>query len=284
MDRVILHCDLNSFYASVELLDHPELRDRPVAVCGDPNSRHGIILAKNEPAKRYKVQTAETIWQARRKCPELVLLPAHHWKYRDYSRRVNAVYERYTDLVEPFSIDESWLDITGSLHLFGGDAKALADEIRRVLREELGLTVSVGVSFNKIFAKMGSDYKKPDATTVISRENYQELLWPLPITSLLFVGRSAAAALEQLSALAGLSKYHLLRCFPRQKGITPYRYLETVRVNRARALLEQGAAPLDAALRAGFADQSHFNHFFKILTGLTPSQYRAVFAAEQGEM
>ncbi len=196
MDRVILHCDLNSFYASVELLDHPELRDRPVAVCGDPNSRHGIILAKNEPAKRYKVQTAETIWQARRKCPELVLLPAHHWEYRDYSRRVNAVYERYTDLVEPFSIDESWLDITGSLHLFGGDAKALADEIRRVLREELGLTVSVGASFNKIFAKMGSDYKKPDATTVISRENYQELLWPLPITSLLFVGRSAAAALE----------------------------------------------------------------------------------------
>ena len=146
MDRVILHCDLNSFYASVELLDHPELRDRPVAVCGDPNSRHGIILAKNEPAKRYKVQTAETIWQARRKCPELVLLPAHHWKYRDYSKKVNAVYERYTDLVEPFSIDESWLDITGSLHLFGGDAKALADEIRRVLREELGLTVSVGVS------------------------------------------------------------------------------------------------------------------------------------------
>ena len=117
MDRVILHCDLNSFYASVELLDHPELRDRPVAVCGDPNSRHGIILAKNEPAKRYKVQTAETIWQARRKCPELVLLPAHHWKYRDYSKKVNAVYERYTDLVEPFSIDESWLDITGSLSL-----------------------------------------------------------------------------------------------------------------------------------------------------------------------
>ena len=198
MDRVILHCDLNSFYASVELLDHPELRDRPVAVCGDPNSRHGIILAKNEPAKRYKVQTAETIWQARRKCPELVLLPAHHWKYRDYSRRVNAVYERYTDLVEPFSIDESWLDITGSLHLFGGDAKALADEIRRVLREELGLTVSVGVSFNKIFAKMGSDYKKPDATTVISRENFRELLWPLPVDRMIFVGDSSKAALEKL--------------------------------------------------------------------------------------
>ena len=197
VERVILHCDLNSFYASVELLDHPELRDRPVAVCGDPSSRHGVILAKNEPAKRFQVKTAETVWQARRKCPGLILLPAHHWKYREYSKKVNAVYERYTDLVEPFSIDESWLDVTGTLHLFGGDARALADEIRRVLREELHLTVSVGVSFNKIFAKMGSDYKKPDATTVISRENYRELLWPLPVTDLLFVGRAAARVLEQ---------------------------------------------------------------------------------------
>ena len=197
MDRVIFHCDLNAFYASVELLSYPELREKPVAVCGDPAARHGIILAKNEPAKRYKVQTAETIWQARRKCPELVLLPAHHWKYRDYSRRVNAVYERYTDLVEPFSIDESWLDITGSLHLFGGDAKALADEIRRVLREELGLTVSVGVSFNKIFAKMGSDYKKPDATTVISRENYKELAWALPVSDLLYVGPATTRKLAR---------------------------------------------------------------------------------------
>ena len=195
VDRVIFHCDLNSFYASVELLDHPELKDKPVAVCGDPESRHGIILAKNEPAKQYKVQTAETIWQARRKCPNLVLLPAHHWKYREYSQKVNAIYERYTDLVEPFSIDESWLDVTGTLHLFGGDGKALADEIRRVIREELGLTVSVGVSFNKVFAKMGSDYKKPDATTVITRENFQQLLWPLPVTDLLFVGRAAARVL-----------------------------------------------------------------------------------------
>ena len=195
MDRVIFHCDLNSFYASVELLDHPELKDKPVAVCGDPESRHGIILAKNEPAKRYKVQTAETIWQARRKCPDLVLLPAHHWKYREYSRKVNAIYERYTDLVEPFSIDESWLDVTGTLHLFGGDGKALADEIRRVIRDELGLTVSVGVSFNKVYAKMGRDYKTPDATTVITRENYRELLWPLPVTDLLFVGRAAARVL-----------------------------------------------------------------------------------------
>ena len=197
MDRTILHCDLNSFYASVELLDHPELRDRPVAVCGDPESRHGIILAKNEPAKAFQVKTAETIWQARRKCPDLVLLPAHHGKYRAYSKKVNAIYERYTDLVEPFSIDESWLDVTGTLHLFGGDGKALADRIRRAVREELGLTVSVGVSFNKVFAKMGSDYKKPDATTVITRENFKDLLWPLPVTDLLFVGKAAARVLAE---------------------------------------------------------------------------------------
>ena len=196
MDRIIFHCDLNSFYASVELLDHPELKDRPAAVCGDPESRHGIILAKNELAKKYKVQTAETIWQARRKCPDLVLLPAHHWKYREYSKKVNAIYERYTDLVEPFSIDESWLDVTGTLHLFGGDGKALADQIRQTVRQELGLTVSVGVSFNKVFAKMGSDYRKPDATTVITRENFQQLLWPLPVTDLLFVGRAAARVLN----------------------------------------------------------------------------------------
>ena len=123
MDRVIFHCDLNSFYASVELLDHPELRHLPVAVCGDPKSRHGIILAKNEPAKRFQVKTAETVWQAREKCPELVLLPAHHEKYRAFSRQVNQLYQQYTDLVEPFGIDESWLDVTGTLHLFGGEPR-----------------------------------------------------------------------------------------------------------------------------------------------------------------
>ncbi|MCI5704013.1 MAG: DNA polymerase IV [Pseudoflavonifractor sp.] len=196
MERVILHCDLNSFYASVELLDHPELKDAPVAVCGDPESRHGIILAKNEGAKAFGVKTAETIWQARKKCPGLVLLPAHHEKYHRYSRLVNDVYERYTDLVEPFSIDESWLDVTGSLHLFRTDGKGLADRLRREVREALGLTISVGVSFNKIFAKMGSDYKKPDATTVITRENFQALLWPLPVDALIFVGAAAARTLS----------------------------------------------------------------------------------------
>ena len=197
VDRVILHCDLNCFYASVELLSHPDLREIPTAVCGDPSSRHGIILAKNEPAKKYGVQTAETIWQARKKCPGLVLLPPHHSLYRQYSRKVNGIYDQYTDLVEPFGIDESWLDVTHTLHLFGGDARALADTLRMRIRQELGLTLSVGVSFNKVFAKLGSDYQKPDATTVISRENWQSLVWPLPVGDLLYVGGAARKLLRQ---------------------------------------------------------------------------------------
>ena len=197
MDRVIYHCDCNSFYCSVELLSHPELRRVPTAVCGDPGSRHGIILAKNEPAKQSGVRTAETIWQARQKCPDLVLLPSHRELYHEYSKKVNAIYDRFTDLIEPFGIDESWLDVTNTLHLFGGDPKGLADRIRNTVREELGLTISVGVSFNKIFAKLGSDYKKPDATTVISRDNFKGIVWPLPVTDLLFVGRAAARVLAQ---------------------------------------------------------------------------------------
>lgn len=197
MERIIFHCDLNSFYASVELLSHPELRHLPVAVCGDPESRHGIILAKNEPAKKFGVKTAETIWQARRKCPDLVLLPAHHSKYREFSREINRMYRDYTDLVEPFGIDESWLDVSGTLHLFGGDAMGLAEELRRRMRQEFGLTISVGISFNKVFAKLGSDYKKPDATTWITRENFPTLVWPLPVSDLLYVGRAAAETMKR---------------------------------------------------------------------------------------
>ena len=196
-DRVILHCDLNCFFASVELLDKPALWEVPVAVCGDPKSRHGIILAKNEPAKRRGVKTAETIWQARKKCPGLVLLPPHHELYREYSRRVNEIYDRFTDLVEPFGIDESWLDVTGSLHLFGGDARALADRIRATVRAETGLTLSVGVSFNKVFAKLGSDLKKPDATTVIPRSGWESIVWPLPLGDMLFAGRAATETLKK---------------------------------------------------------------------------------------
>lgn len=228
VDRTILHCDMNSFYASVELLDHPELRHLPVAVCGDPESRHGVILAKNEAAKAFGIRTAETVWQARKKCPDLRLLPAHHDKYHHYSRLVNAIYERFTDLVEPFSIDESWLDVTGSLHLFHTDGKSLGDLVRRTVREELGLTISVGVSFNKIFAKMGSDYKKPDATTLVSRENFRDLLWPLPVTDLIFVGRAAARTLgeygiQTIGDLARFGEEPLVRLLGKQ-GATLYSY------------------------------------------------------------
>ena len=211
-DRVILHCDLNCFFASVELLRYPALRDVPVAVCGDPESRHGIVLAKNEAAKQLGVKTAETIWQARQKAPHLITLPPHHGLYREYSQKVNAIYGQYTDLVEPFGIDESWLDITGSMHLFGGDGKAIADQLRQRLREELGLTISVGVSFNKIFAKLGSDYKKPDATTVIDRDNWQRIVWPLPVGDLLGVGRSTQKLLRQY----GVETIGQLAAFPRE--------------------------------------------------------------------
>ena len=188
---------MNSFFASVELLDHPELKDVPVAVSGDADTRHGIILAKNEPAKKFGVKTAETIWQARKKCPSLVLLPSHHDKYREYNKKINAIFLDYTDMVEPFSIDESWLDVTGSQRLFGS-GREIADTIRKRVKEELGITLSAGVSFNKIFAKMGSEYKKPDATTEITRENYKEILWPLPVSELFFCGESTAQKLTEI--------------------------------------------------------------------------------------
>ena len=186
-DRVILHCDMNSFFASVELLDHPELKDKPVAVCGDPERRHGIILAKNEHAKKCGVVTAETIWQATKKCPDLYLLPPHYSKYDEFFHLINKIYGEFTDQVEPFSIDESWLDVTASQKLFGSGVE-IADRIRERVKSELGLTLSAGVSFNKFFAKMGSEYKKPDATTLISRDNFRELLWPLPISEMFMVG------------------------------------------------------------------------------------------------
>ena len=194
-DRIILHADCNSYFASVESIDHPEWKLIPMAVCGDPERRHGIILAKNELAKAYHIETAETIYSALKKCPDLLLVGAHHEKYAAVCERINAIYESYTDLVERFSIDESFLDVTGSRHLFGS-GQEIADELRRRIREEIGVTISVGVSFNKTFAKMGSDYKKPDATTVISRDTYRDLLWPLPVGELLFVGKSGAAALR----------------------------------------------------------------------------------------
>jgi DNA polymerase-4 len=197
MDRTILHCDLNGFYASVECLYWPDLKDVPMAVSGNVQNRRGIILAKNEPAKGYGIITAETVWQAKRKCPGLVLVPPHHERYSKYSKIVNKIYERFTDMVEPFGIDESWLDVTGSLHLFGS-GRELADLIRETVKKETGLTISVGVSWNKVFSKLGSDYKKPDATTIISKDNYKDIVYPLPVSRLLYAGKAAAEALSKL--------------------------------------------------------------------------------------
>ena len=238
MERWILHCDCNSFYASVELLSRPELRQKPVAVCGDPESRHGIILAKNEPAKAMGVKTAEAIWQAKRKCPDLVLLPPHRERYVHYYRIINEIYCRFTDRVEPFSIDESWLDVSGSWQLFAQSPGELADRLRAEVHGATGLTVSVGVSFNKVFAKLGSDYKKPDATTLVTRENFKDILWPLPARDMLFVGRSAAeklagmgvstigdlAAAEEKALAAALGKLgHTLSRYARGLDDAPVR-------------------------------------------------------------
>ncbi len=198
MDRTILHCDCNSFFASVEMVRDPSLRHVPMAVCGDPENRHGIILAKNELAKAAGVVTAETLYQARRKCPTLRLVLPHHDEYAAYSEKVNAIYARYTDMVEPFGIDESWLDVTGSRLLFGS-GREIADRLRCEVKRELGLTISVGVSFNKVFAKLGSDYKKPDATTEITRENMRRLIYPLPVENLLYVGGAVRRGLEKMA-------------------------------------------------------------------------------------
>lgn len=186
MNRVILHSDMNSFYASVECLYHPEIRNKPVAVCGDAEQRHGIVLAKNIPAKKCGVATGEAIWQAKQKCPELVTVSAHYDLYMRVSALARKIYARYTDRIEPFGLDECWLDLTGCVP--PGHGEKVAQEIRDTIKNELGITVSVGVSWNKIFAKLGSDYKKPDAVTVITRDNYRERFWPLPACDLLYVG------------------------------------------------------------------------------------------------
>lgn len=195
MERVILHSDLNNFYASVECRDNPELRGKPVAVCGDPSARHGIVLAKSQEAKQFGVATGQAIWQAREKCRDLVVVPPHYDRYMEASAAVRDIYISYTDQVEPFGLDECWLDVGGSTGLFGS-GKAIADDIRSRIKRELGLTASVGVSFNKVFAKLGSDYRKPDATTIITRENYCDVVWELPVSDLLYVGKATTKKLH----------------------------------------------------------------------------------------
>lgn len=197
MDRIVLHCDCNSFFASVETALNPSYRDVPMAVCGSVEDRHGIVLAKNELAKAYGIKTAETVYQARKRCPSLVIAEPHYDEYVKYSTKVNKIYHEYTDMVEPFGIDESWLDVTASVRIFGTGID-IAEEIRRRVKEEIGITVSIGVSFNKVFAKLGSDYKKPDAVTLISRENFRDIVYPLPCGDLLFIGNKTTDNLYRL--------------------------------------------------------------------------------------
>lgn len=192
----ILHCDLNNFFASVEQVMDPSLNGKFVAVCGDPEKRSGIVLAKNTAAKNMGVKTGDAIWQARQKCPQLVCVAPHYDWYGHYSERVRQIYCRYTDLVECFGMDECWLDVTHS-KIFGTPMQ-IAEEIRQTVKKETGLTVSIGVSFTKTFAKLGSDLKKPDAVTEISRKNYRKVVWSLPVEEMLFVGRQTKNALNQM--------------------------------------------------------------------------------------
>ncbi|MBP2660531.1 MAG: polymerase, partial [Firmicutes bacterium] len=195
MSRTILHVDLNNCYASIECLYRPEIRNSPVAVGGDPEARHGIVLAKNYLAKGMGVKTGEVLWQARQKCPGLVVVPPDFKRYLRFSRMAREIYADYTNQIEAFGIDEDWLDVSGAEHIFG-DGKEIADTIRQRVKSELGVTVSVGVSWNKVFAKLGSDMKKPDATTVIAEDNFKQIVWPLPVGDLIYVGPATKRKLE----------------------------------------------------------------------------------------
>ncbi len=188
MEKEILHADMNSCFASIEQARDPSLRNKAMAVCGSTEERNGIVLAKSQEAKLAGVKTGEVIWQAKQKCPDLIIVRPHYSLYMEYAKKAHDIYLQYTYQVEPFGMDECWLDVSGTKKLFGGSDK-IAEELRQRFKEELGITLSIGISYNKIFAKLGSDYKKPDAQTRIDRDNYKEVAWSLPVSDLLFVGR-----------------------------------------------------------------------------------------------
>lgn len=198
MDRTILHIDVNNFFASIEIMLNPNLKGLPVAVCGSEDDRHGIVLAKSYEAKKFGVKTAETIWQAKKKCPNLIIVPPQYEEYKKYSKLIQNIYYSYTDQVEPFGLDECWLDVTGSLKLFG-NVENIAEEIKERVKKEIGVTVSIGVSFTKTFAKLGSDLKKPDAITYISKENFKNIVWPLVTNEIIGVGKSTFKILEEMN-------------------------------------------------------------------------------------
>lgn len=194
-ERVILHADMNNFYAAVECMLNPSLKGHPVAVGGDVENRHGIILAKNYEAKKFGIQTGEALWQAKQKCPKLIIVPPHYEEYLKYSRLAHSIYAEYTDLIEPYGMDEVWMDVTGSAKVFG-NGEQIANQLRERIKYELGLTISVGVSFCKVFAKLGSDLKKPDAVTVIPKDNFREIIWDLPASDMIGVGRATEKLLS----------------------------------------------------------------------------------------
>jgi len=198
MEKLILHCDLNNFFATASLTKRPELKNVPVAVAGDASKRHGIILAKNMPAKLKGVKTAEPIWKAKQKCPDITIIKPDYPLYIEYSDKVKDIYYRYTGNIEPFGIDECWLDISAYKKDMDYGIRT-AYEIKEAVKKELDLTLSIGVSFSKIFAKLGSDYKKPDAVTPISQENYRSIVWPLPCEDLLCVGRATKKKLNKIA-------------------------------------------------------------------------------------
>lgn len=214
--RVILHVDMNNFYASVECLMNPSIKNYAVAVAGDPNKRTGIILAKNYLAKVYGVKTGEAIWEAKQKCPSLITVAPHHDKYQEYSEKAHAIYYQYTDLIEPFGIDECWLDVTDSLKLFNATPLELAKKIQTQIYDELGLSVSIGISWSKTLAKLGSDMKKPMGLTVIDENNHIDIIKKLKIEDMIMIGKHTAKKLHAMNVNTLYDLYLLDPQFLRQ--------------------------------------------------------------------
>lgn len=256
MERVVLHVDCNKFYASVECLHRPEIRNLPVIVGGDESLRHGIVLTKNEIAAKYSIKTGEAIWQARQKCPNLVVVPPNYPLYMRFSNLAREIYCEYTDLVEAYGLDECWLDVTGS-GIFG-NGREIAELIRRRVKKELGITVSIGVSYNKVFAKLGSDYKKPDAITRIGKDNFKGLLWPLPVREMFFVGRATekklnSCGIRTIGDMANCSREYMklilgkhgemLHAFTNGYDSEPVKHMDDMRV--IKSIGNSSTAPRD---------------------------------------
>lgn len=221
--RVILHSDINACYAAIEHLHRPELNGKPLAVGGDPVARHGIVLTADYIAKKYGVKTGMALWQAKQVCPELNIVSPRMDLYLRFSRMAHEIYGEYTDLQEPYGVDESWLDVTASSSL-KGDGYKIAKEISNRMKSELGITVSIGVSFNKIFAKLGSDYKKPDAITTMYEDEFKSKAWALPVSDLLYVGRStnqklARFGIKTIGDLAQTDEHLLMSHLGKMGGI-----------------------------------------------------------------